>query len=132
MLDKGFSSKGKVFVRDKKDLFQIIKLRKSSFSQNLIIELGVFLGTNKPKDISECYLVSSGSRLFLEAYNWSFKEFNESFSKFEDDFLTRIFSQLELISDLNYLRENFPNNFDHDKWWLENIRESDFINLIKG
>jgi hypothetical protein len=36
------------------------------------------------------------------------------------------------IADLTYLKENFPNNFDHQRFWLQNIREIDLVNYIRS
>ncbi|NEQ49985.1 MAG: DUF4304 domain-containing protein [Leptolyngbya sp. SIO3F4] len=41
-----------------------------------------------------------------------------------------VIPELEKLLMPSYMKDNFPNNFDHDTWWLTNVTEPELIRLL--
>lgn len=41
-----------------------------------------------------------------------------------------IIPELLKLANVSFMKENFPNNFNHNTWWLQNIKESDVVAFL--
>jgi hypothetical protein len=97
----------------------------------VFIELGIYFRFNSTVayDIDLCQLESRAGRIIPEALNWTKGDLEHFTSVLEDEF-PLILSELETVSNIYYLKDHFPDHFDHDKWWLARVKEVDFIESL--
>lgn len=131
MKSRGFSNQKKVWLKETSDSIIALRLRKSSFSDRVLIDLGVYFFIDTQKfDFEHCQLTCSLDAITDNQFNWSSQVFESFPEEIEKVFSDIVLPELEKISNIEYLKVHFPGDFDHDKWWLAYIRESDFINYL--
>lgn len=132
MRSKGFVKRRNHWIKKSDRSTIYLKPRKSAFSEKVIIELGVFFLTgNLTDEFKNCQLISSVDRITNnESFRWNVEDLTNLAASVEDTFETVILPELEKISNLGYLILHFPNDFDHDKWWLAVIKEADFVKFL--
>ncbi|MCZ2130824.1 MAG: DUF4304 domain-containing protein [Bacteroidia bacterium] len=127
----------------------ICNLQQSRYGDCFFINFGVFFndlnrGIKTPK-LSDCHLFGRIDRIIRNIYSKEYiadsycfnfdlneKETNMAIKILLEQIEKLIFPFFEEICDINFLKQNFPDNFNHDALWLQNISEFELINYLKN
>jgi hypothetical protein len=112
-----FKKRGKVWFLDKGYCLILFEYQKSVFSPRFFMNIGVI------------FKMVSKSLEGLQSYHWHFRgrhNVEGIISESNINILTHAIINddlpfLEKITEIDYLKKNFPDNFPHEKLWIANV-----------
>ena len=145
--EKGFKKKRLVWYLKKGDVYLMCEYQGSRIMRGFYLNCGLYfpqLDTEKTLFPPKSY-----DWHLIRRYNGILKGFVEKpkafieLDKSEDELMSDledmknnlekyILPYLLKLADLNYLKEIFPDKFDHDKLWLQKIREKELVEFLKN
>ncbi len=145
--EKGFKKTGLVWYLKNNDIYLLCEYQGSRISKSFYLNFGLYFSLLTYENFTK--IPKSDDWHFVGRYNQILKGFVDapetqiSLENTETDILLNlnnvkvkiekfILPYLLQMQDYKYFKDNFPDDFNHDKLWLQNIRENDFIEFVQS
>lgn len=143
----GFTRSGLIWYIKTNDIYLLCEYQGSSFAKGFYLNFGLYFSSiDKPMQVK---VPKSVDWHFIGRYNRILKgltaissaqiglnltesELLESIEIVKQNIRNIILPLLTPMQNYNYFKINFPDNFDHDKLWLQNLTEKEFIDFIRS